>query len=173
MHVLFVCTGNICRSPTGERLTAAFARDTGADVTATSAGTRAVVGHGVHAESARVLQRLGGDPSGFAARRLTPAIATNADLVLTMTARHRDEVLTAAPRTMKRTFTLLEAAEFTRRTGVVDPAAWFAARTAEPVTDLDIMDPIGQTTEIFDTVGDTIAGALAPLFDAWSAAARR
>ncbi|MGB3771035.1 MAG: low molecular weight phosphatase family protein [Rhodococcus sp. (in: high G+C Gram-positive bacteria)] len=170
MHVLYICTGNICRSPTAERLTAAYAAEVGVHVTTESAGTRAVVGHGVQPEAARVLESLGGDAAGFAARRLTPAIAGDADLVLTMTARHRDEVLTVAPRTLRRTFTLLEAAEFTRRTGVVDPAAWFLMRAASPVTDLDVMDPIGQSGAVFDAVGDTIADALHPLFQAWTAA---
>ncbi|MBM7417268.1 MULTISPECIES: low molecular weight phosphatase family protein [Nocardiaceae] len=169
MHVLYVCTGNICRSPTAERLTAAFARDLKLDVTTDSAGTRAVIGHGVQAEAARVLESLGGDPTGFVARRLTPTIASGADLVLTMTSRHRDEVLTVAPRNLRRTFTLLEAAEFARRTGVIDPAAWVSERAANPVTQLDIMDPIGQSTDVYERVGDAISEALGPLFEIWAA----
>lgn len=169
MHVLYVCTGNICRSPTAERLTAAFARDLNLDVTTDSAGTSAVIGHGVQAEAARVLESLGGDPTGFVARRLTPTIASGADLVLTMTSRHRDEVLTVAPRNLRRTFTLLEAAEFARRTGVIDASAWVSERAANPVTQLDIMDPIGQSTDVYERVGDAISEALGPLFEIWGA----
>jgi protein-tyrosine phosphatase len=63
-----------------------------------SAGTRAVIGHPVHAKAARVLVELGGDPADFAARQLKPAIATEADLVLAMTREHRDAVLEITPR---------------------------------------------------------------------------
>jgi protein-tyrosine phosphatase len=62
LHILFVCTGNICRSPSAERLA------TAAGASASSAGTRAVIGHPMHPESARVLRDLGGDPDGFVAR---------------------------------------------------------------------------------------------------------
>ena len=111
MHLLFVCTGNICRSPTAERLSVAYAaRLEIADFTASSAGTRAVVGHAVHRDSEFALRKLGGDPSNFTARQLTSKIASSADLVLTMTRPHRDSVLELAPRQLNRTFTLVEAA---------------------------------------------------------------
>ena len=63
-----------------------------------------------YAEAAPVLKRLGGDPSGFAARQLTPKIAADADLILTMTRVHREVVLEAVPRQLHKTFTLSEAA---------------------------------------------------------------
>ena len=40
MRVLYVCTGNICRSPTAERLTTAWADELQVDVTAEDAGER-------------------------------------------------------------------------------------------------------------------------------------
>ena len=56
MHVLFVCTGNICRSPTAERLAVAYAARHGiADFTSSSAGTHAVIGHPIHPDAAAVL----------------------------------------------------------------------------------------------------------------------
>src|SRR4051812_10984921 len=73
--VLFVCTGNICRSPVAERVARAFLDAAlGAEAACIhlgSAGTRAVVGSGVHPDSAAVLAGLGGKPAGFAARQLT------------------------------------------------------------------------------------------------------
>ena len=52
-----VCTGNICRSPTAERLAAAYAVQNGnPDITASSAGTRAVIGHPIHPDAAVVLE---------------------------------------------------------------------------------------------------------------------
>ncbi len=109
MHVLFVCTGNICRSPTAERLTCAFAAEHGLGLNASSAGTRAVIGYGMEPTAAEVLRSMGGNPEGFRARQLSPAIVGDADLILTMTTRHRDRVLAESPQAMRRTFTLLEA----------------------------------------------------------------
>ena len=158
MHILFVCTGNICRSPTAERLAAA------GGVTASSAGTRAVIGHPVHPEAARVLRHLGGDPSGFAARQLTAKIAGAADLVVTMTRAHRDAVLELAPRQLRRTFTLTEAAELITRfspSGVADLAGLRPHLSADQV--LDVPDPIGQSPEVFDRVGAQIDALVAPI----------
>ncbi len=109
MHVLFVCTGNICRSPTAERLTCAFAAEHGLGLNASNAGTRAVIGYGMEPTAAEVLRSMGGDPEEFRARQLSPAIVGDADLILTMTTRHRDRVLSESPQAMRRTFTLLEA----------------------------------------------------------------
>jgi protein-tyrosine phosphatase len=69
-----------------------------------------VVGYPVQPNAALVLEKLGGDASGFAARQLTSRIASDADLVLTMTRAHRDAVLELAPHRLHRTFTLREAA---------------------------------------------------------------
>ena len=55
MRVMFVCTGNICRFPTCERLAAAYAaaQNEIIDFTASSAGTRAVIGRGNTRRSGR------------------------------------------------------------------------------------------------------------------------
>ncbi|SNR77685.1 hypothetical protein [Blastococcus mobilis] len=186
MHILFVCTGNICRSPLGERLTRAFADEVlgerAHDLTASSAGTEAVVGRGMDPSSAQVLVGLGGDPSGFEARQLTSAIVDEADLVLTMTRAHRRKVLEVSPRALARTFTLLEAAELLAdaptedRSGAGDPAdrgrdlvamltRRRALRRAADTDQDDVPDPIGRPASVHLAVGDAIAGALLPLLE--------
>ncbi|MCV7154016.1 low molecular weight phosphatase family protein [Mycobacterium pyrenivorans] len=167
LNVLFVCTGNICRSPTAERLVAAYAdRLQVPDLAASSAGTRAVIGHPIHDQAALVLQSLGGDAQNFTAQQLTPKVALSADLVLTMTKNHRDAVLECAPRMLNRTFTLAEAAclvtEFGAQT-VMDLAALRPQLTARDV--FDIADPIGSGADVFVTVGAQIADLLAPILE--------
>lgn len=167
MHVLFVCTGNICRSPSAERLATAHASIQHIpDFAASSAGTRAVIGHPIHSDAAAVLQGLGGDPSDFAARQLTPKIAALADLIVTMTRGHRDTVLELAPQKLHRTFTLAEASAL---------ATKFQVRTIADLANLrpqllaseapDVLDPIGQSTDVFETVGQQIADLLPPVID--------
>ena len=166
MHILFVCTGNICRSPTAERLTAAnIAQVEGTNVVTSSAGTRAVIGHAIHPEAAPVLERLGGDPSDFVARQLTAKIASAADLILTMTRAHRDAVLELAPHRLHRTFTLAEASRLISEHGartVPDLAARRSLLIADET--LDIPDPIGQSPEVFAEIGSQIAHLLPPIF---------
>ncbi|WP_327046217.1 sugar phosphate nucleotidyltransferase [Microbispora sp. NBC_01189] len=80
-RILFVCTGNICRSAMAERITLA-ALGPGSPILVGSAGTRAAEGHPMSERSRVELLRLGGDPSGFAARPLTAEAVAGADLVL-------------------------------------------------------------------------------------------
>jgi protein-tyrosine-phosphatase len=179
--VLFVCTGNICRSAIAERLgraqlTAALESDAGA-VRLHSAGTRAVVGSGMHPMSASVARDLGGDPDGFLSRQLTDEHVRSADLVLTMTREHRSAVLVAAPRALTRTFTLREAADLVRllddrdlpgedfaerATAFVRAIAAARARRATNAAD-DVADPIGGPLQAHRHAGDAIAEALRPV----------
>jgi protein-tyrosine-phosphatase len=179
--VLFVCTGNICRSPLAERLARAQIGTAfgaaGGSVHLVSAGTQAAAGRGMEPATARVLQELGGDPSGFRARQLTGAMAASADLTLAMTRRHREEVLARAPRGLARTFTLREAAGLLAhlpdehhegatpgdraRTLVRRLAAARARRPGGP--DDDVRDPIGESDLVHWQVGQAVAEALHPV----------
>lgn len=165
MHVLFVCTGNICRSPTGERLAHAFAEEAGiSDFRASSAGTRALVGYPIESTAALVLEGLGGSPDDFRARRLSTEIALDADLILAMTERHRDKILALAPAQFKRTFTLQEAARLARESGATTVAELAEARPRYRATGPeDITDPIGADEAVFHEVGVEIATLLGPL----------
>ena len=107
-RVLFVCIGNVCRSPVGERLLAA--RLPAGEFEVSSAGIRAMVGYGMSRYAADELRSYGGDPVGFAARQLTPEIVEQSDLVLTATRALRSRVLADAPGALRRTFTILELA---------------------------------------------------------------
>ncbi|MCJ0902139.1 low molecular weight phosphatase family protein [Rhodococcus sp. ARC_M6] len=164
MHVLFVCTGNICRSPTAERLALAFAREARIpDFSASSAGTRAVVGYPIEPTAVDVLEGLGGDSTNFQARMLTKVIASEADLILTMTERHREKVLTIAPSQFKRTFTLREAARLSTAADARTVADLAVARPLHRTTDIeDVIDPIGKDANTFHAVGTEIAMLLGP-----------
>ena len=180
MHLLFVCTGNICRSPLAERLTSAFATEAGLpELTAESAGVGALVGRPMDADAARVLTGLGGTDDGFTARALTPALADRADLVLTMERGHRATVLERAPRALRRTFTLREAAAVLDLLGPdeLPTATTPGERGPQLVAALarrrnqwrgssgatDVRDPYRRPLDVHAEVGEVIAGALFPL----------
>lgn len=87
-RVLFVCTGNTCRSPLAA---AALEDELGPDaarVEVTSAGTAAWEGQAASAPSLDVAAREGLDLSRHRSRRATPGIVREADLVLVMEREH-------------------------------------------------------------------------------------
>lgn len=126
-RVLFVCTGNICRSPVAEILTRHLLRGRlggrdAAGFEVHSAGVRAVVGSPVHPDSRAELAawKLDGAPSaGFVARQLEAGMIEGSDLVLGATADHRAAVVQRCPAALPVAFGLRE---FARLAAAVDPA---------------------------------------------------
>lgn len=91
-HVLFVCTGNICRSPLAESLLERALKDRGLEVEVTSAGTGAWDGAPASEGAYLVGLERGLDLSGHRARLLTRELVDEADLILTMARHHRARV---------------------------------------------------------------------------------
>ena len=95
VRVLFVCSGNICRSPFAE----ALARDLNArtDVEFASAGTIAVSGNPASAPGIAVAAELGIDLAGHRASHLTTEVLAGSDLVYAMEEEHIASVLALDP----------------------------------------------------------------------------
>ena len=147
--VLFVCIGNVCRSPVGERLLAARLPQDRFQVA--SAGVGAMVGYAMSRYAAAELQGYGGDPSHFAARQLTPELIDGADLILTATRDLRSQVLSEAPGALRRTFTILEFAALSAMSDATTPAEvvkWAGAhRSAAAAVEQDVPDPFRRGPE--------------------------
>jgi protein-tyrosine phosphatase len=177
--ILFVCTGNVCRSVLAERLTRRGIRarlgDEAARFAVTSAGTAARDGSPMHPYIGQALAWLaaGADADGFASRQLTAGDIEAADLILCACAEHRDQVLTMCPAASRRCFLLREFARLAAVLGApTDPADAVAAAArlrgripyVEPAAD-EIPDPAADP-EAFAACAREIDGVLTPVLDA-------
>ena len=99
MNILFVCTGNTCRSPMAEVLgRAAFAKINCAEnMVIHSAGTAAFDGFGASEHAVAVMTEKGLDLSAHVSRRVTLEMVKQATIILTMTEGHKRRLLALYP----------------------------------------------------------------------------
>src|SRR5215218_6297260 len=94
MRILFVCTGNTCRSPMAASIAREVAAERGlTDLEIESAGTGAYDGTGASDGALLVAMERSRDLSEHRARQLTRALVDSADLVLVMGDRHLQRVM--------------------------------------------------------------------------------
>src|SRR2546423_14724362 len=92
MNLLFVCSGNTCRSPMAEALARKIAERRGIkDLSVSSAGTNAWDNVPATDEALLVGMERDIDLTGHRARKLTPAIVSEADLIFVMTPGHLEQ----------------------------------------------------------------------------------
>jgi protein-tyrosine-phosphatase len=122
MHrLLFVCSGNTCRSPLAEALARNAAKALGiTDVEISSAGTSAWDGAPPSDGALLIGLERGMDLSGHRARELTAEIVASADLILAMGPHHL-EAIEALGGTGKAHLLTAYAARATTGDGVNDP----------------------------------------------------
>ena len=148
MQILFVCTGNTCRSSMAEALFKDMIKkhypDKLKDIKVMSAGVAARDGDKASPNAIQAMEELGIDLAFHSATQLTAELISEADLILTMTQRHRDMVLIMNPGARDKVYTLIEYAH----DGQQDQAG------------LDIEDPFGGSVEVYRKCAAQIKRAL-------------
>lgn len=141
--VLFVCTGNTCRSPMAAALARRVLADlkgvpvdglSAAGVRVRSAGVSAMQGGPATPEAAIAVKGLCGDLSTHASQPVTEALIQDADVIYTMTEPHRRAVLTLSPGAAAKTYRL-------------DP-------------ERDVSDPIGMSQSVYEQTAEMILDAV-------------
>ena len=140
-NVLFVCTGNICRSPIAEGL---FRRLIGnrKDIEVASAGVHAVRGQPPSLYAVEVCAEEGTDISDLRSEPLTPTLVNRATHIFAMTGSHLETIQTLFPHTAEKTFLLREFEE-------PGSTVW-----------RDVPDPIGLGREVYEDCARIIKNAL-------------
>ncbi|HEX6562705.1 MAG TPA: serine hydroxymethyltransferase [Chthoniobacterales bacterium] len=137
--VLFVCTGNVCRSPMAEGLFGRMIAER-PDLRVLSAGVSTYPGQPPSAHAVEVLAELGVDISQHRSRPLSEKVIDEADWIIAMTRSHLDSIIYLFPRAAEKVYLLRE----------FEPGA----------TSLDVADPIGMGLEAYRAARDIIRNGL-------------
>lgn len=146
--ILFVCTGNTCRSPMAEALFNQVAATRHAPVRAESAGLAAFNGDEISSNAARVLlDNYGIDYSSHRSRRLNEHMLEQAQWVLTMTTGQSEALRHAFPAFAEK----------------IQPLKRFALVSSDAVQG-DISDPYGGDLQTYTATAVDISKSIAELF---------
>ena len=136
-QILFICTGNICRSPMAEGLLRhALGSPDGFRIL--SAGVGAIDGQAPSANAVAALQRVGIDIRAQRSRMLTPDLVAQSDHIFGMTSGHLETVRRLFPGSESKTFLVRE----------------FNSNLSP--SQREISDPIGGPLEIYEQCRDEI-----------------
>ena len=142
--VLFVCTGNSCRSIMAEGVLREYLKRSGKDkyISALSAGTCTVEGVSPAEATISVMKKESIDVSDLVSKCIDEEMIKRADLILTMEGIHKEEVLRIVPDAAGKTFLFKE----------------FGIQKREDLEglNLNIRDPIGKPMEVYEHCLDEI-----------------
>ena len=136
LTVLFVCTGNTCRSPMAEQIFNEQAR--GLSAHAFSAGLDAKPGSPINPQAATALTQLGYSPKEQSSTMVSTEAVEEADVVLTFTQDQKSELGQRFPAAIEKVFTISEYAN--RGSGL----------------SVDLSDPYGKSAEVYKETAETI-----------------
>ncbi|CAM2929386.1 low molecular weight protein arginine phosphatase [Paenibacillus sediminis] len=185
-RILFVCTGNTCRSPMAEALLRKMALERGLDIEVRSAGVAANSGSSISYHAAAVLRDHQIEDK-LTSTQVSSELIDWADLILPMTESHKQHLVRQYPKSMGKTYTLKEyveddeevlkdmkeldslyaVLEMKRSLGqsLDDEERQKLIEIAQRMPSFDISDPYGGSREDYEVTAAEISAALHKLLD--------
>jgi protein-tyrosine phosphatase len=179
--ILFVCTGNTCRSPMAEALLRHHLGDHTA-LTVASVGTIGWNGYPATPHAVEVLAERGVDLHSHISRKISRAEVERSDLIVAMTRKHGWAVAAHEPAAANRTFLLGEITRLARTnprdgSSVREWAESIGERrpTHKPIGHAadEIHDPVGESIEVYRATAEVLDRLLAELATSLGATERR
>lgn len=166
MNILFVCTGNTCRSPMAEGLFKEMLnKNKIKHINVSSAGISAFPEEYANEKAIAALKDKGIDIIEHKAKQLVDEI-NNADLILTMTDSHKKVIVDYYNKKTNKKPPCPEKTNDTSPCLRVFTLKEFAAKiSGEKLTDSDILDPYGMSYNTYEKVRDEIEKQLIKIFN--------
>jgi len=139
-RILFVCTGNLCRSAFAEAFFRALLAQEGLSVKVLSAGTQAMPGRQPPPILLRLALKKGLELNDHRSRRISPEILQEACIIFVMGNQHRQNILAMAPGIEEKIFLLSQ----------------FYAYPQILPRDSEIPDPIGREVFFYENVHEIL-----------------
>ncbi|NLC53140.1 MAG: ribose 5-phosphate isomerase B [Firmicutes bacterium] len=152
-NILFVCTGNTCRSPMAAALLRQLLNERGGqfeNIRVSSAGLYASPGAPASPEAVETMRGLGADLSNHLARELAREELAAADLILTMTNAQKNQIIKIYPGVKDRTYVLRE---------------YISAQNTAEIDGWDVPDPFGQPLAVYQQCATALEKDLRALID--------
>lgn len=147
LRLIFVCSGNICRSPMAAAIARDLAEHHGQEVVVISCGTLGIVGQPAAENARRAVAEIGLDLQSHYSQGVSRGFIEHADHVFVMAPKHESRLRQMVPSLGKR---------------VVRTWEW----SSEPITQID--DPVGKDLDAFRVCRDRLLECI----EAWFAAQR-
>jgi len=135
-NIMFVCTGNTCRSPMAEALMKKLLKENNIDgINVISRGLSVFENSPASENSIKAIEKYDVDLTSHRAKSLSPDEVEYCDLILTMSSNHKNIIISAFPDVKEKIFTIYEFS-FNK--------------------DADISDPFGGNIKIYEKCLDEI-----------------
>ena len=148
MKIMFVCTGNTCRSAMAYGLAKKIIKEKNLNIQVYSAGTFAMTGEHASYNSVAIMKEYDVDIALHKATNIEESNIQNMDLILCATKNHKSELISRYNNLKEKIYTMKEYVELDNNQ-----------------TDMDIKDPWGYDSYVYERCAEEINEVIDSIID--------